>query len=92
MSDGVIVSLRLEKPLAKRLEAAAKAKGIPKSQLIRQCLEEYLANDEQQPTAWERGRHLLGRHGSGRTDLAERCEEILRETFPAKTIRNETSH
>ena len=82
------VSLRLDELLAKRLEVAAKARGISKSELIRQCLDDYLSNGDQQPSVWEQGKHLFGRHGSGRSDLSEKCEDILRERFRAKASRH----
>jgi len=82
------LSLRLEKELAKRLETAASARGVSKSELVRQCVQRYLDEDEQAPSAWEMGRHLFGKHGSGRSDLSENCEEILREKFGAKKSRH----
>lgn len=78
------ISLRLDDDLARRLQTAASARGISKSELVRQCVIQFLGNEQQSTTAWEAGRHLFGRHGSGRGDLSERCEEILRDTFRAK--------
>jgi predicted DNA-binding protein len=86
------ISLRLEEDLARRLEAAAKAQGISKSEFIRQCVGQYLGSDEQKPTAWEAGKHLFGRHGSGRSDLSERCEEILMLNKLARDAFRSTSH
>jgi hypothetical protein len=74
-------SLRLDNRLEKKLATAAKGKGVSKSELIRRCLEEYLETETNKPTAWESGKHLFGRHGSGRTDFSENCEQILIETF-----------
>ena len=82
------ISLRLDSQLAKRLDAAAGAKGVSKSELIRRCLDEYLENEDQRPTAWEMGKHLFGRHGSGRSDLSKNSEQILRERFRAKANRD----
>ena len=39
-------SFRLPTPLARALSRAARARGVPKSQLVREALELYLANDE----------------------------------------------
>jgi Arc/MetJ-type ribon-helix-helix transcriptional regulator len=82
------ISLRLDEQLARRLEAAAKSRGLSKSDLIRRCLDEYLGKRDQQPTAWELGQHLFGRDGSGRGDLSERCEELLKARFVAKSDRH----
>jgi predicted HicB family RNase H-like nuclease len=46
------ISLRLDKRLSRKLAAAAKARGVSKSALIRACLEQYLAGAEQGPMAW----------------------------------------
>jgi metal-responsive CopG/Arc/MetJ family transcriptional regulator len=81
------ISLRLDDDLTRRLATVAKAKGISKSELIRQCLHEYLASTEQQPTAWELGRHLFGCFDSGKGDLSERAKEVAREQIRAKCVK-----
>lgn len=78
------VSLRIEEGLARRLAAAAKGRGIPKSELIRRCLEQYLDAGEKRLTAWELGKHLFACYDSGRGDLSERSEEIIRERIHAR--------
>lgn len=78
------ISLRLDKRLTRQLAAVAKARGISKSELIRTCLGEYLAVEEQAPTAWELGRHLFGCYDSGQGDLSIRVKEIARERIHAK--------
>ena len=78
------ISLRLEDPLAQRLEAAAKAKGVSKSELIRDCLNKYLEDEAKKPTAWELGKDFFGCYDSGRGDLSVRAEEIVKERNHAK--------
>jgi predicted DNA-binding protein len=39
-------SFRLPTPLARALARAARARGVPKSQLVREALERYLAQEE----------------------------------------------
>ena len=39
-------SFRLPQSLARALERAARARGVPKSQLVREALERYLADEE----------------------------------------------
>jgi predicted DNA-binding protein len=39
-------SFRLPTPLARALSRAARARGVPKSQLVREALEQYLAQEE----------------------------------------------
>lgn len=81
------ISLRLDKQRAKRLEAAAKAKGISKSALVRLCLDEYLGSDREEPTSWQLGEHLFGCYSSGQGNLSERAEEIVKERVHAKRAR-----
>jgi hypothetical protein len=78
------ISLRLDRQLARRLASAAAAKGMSKSEFIRQCLGEYLAGQEQGPTAWELGRHLFGCYNSGQGDRSVRAKEIARERIHAR--------
>ncbi len=81
------ISLRLDDRLAKQIAAAARARGISKSALIRNCLDQYFAGEETKPTAWELGKHLFSRHSSGRSDLSQRVEEILRERFRGRRAK-----
>lgn len=78
------ISLRLEKEQVKRLEQAAKALGVSKSEFVRTCLDKYLADEDERATVWERGGRLFGRHGSGQGDLSSRCEQIARDKVHAK--------
>ena len=81
------ISLRLDDQLARKLAALAKARGISKSELIRTCLGEYLASQEQKPTAWELGRHLFGCYKSGQGDLSVRAKEIARARIHARRAK-----
>ena len=49
MSDQT--SFRLPTPLARALARLARARGVPKSQLVREALERYLAESEPVPTS-----------------------------------------
>ncbi len=81
------ISLRLDDRLTRRLAALAKARGISKSELIRECLDAYVAGQEQQPTAWELGKHLFGCYDSGQGDLSVRAREIARERLHARRAK-----
>lgn len=81
------ISLRLDEQLARQLDAAARKEGVSKSELIRRCLEAHLSDRQTQPSAWELGKDLFGRYSSGRSDLAERSEEIVSERIHAKARR-----
>lgn len=81
------ISLRINKDLERQINAAAKARGIPKSELVRECIREQLTNGKPKPTAYELGKDLFGQVGSGRSDLATRRKEMLREIFDEKRRR-----
>jgi hypothetical protein len=80
----MVISLRLDDQLKRKLAAVAAAQGISKSELIRKCLGEYLVRAEAEPTAWELGKHLFGCHDSGEGDRSQRAEEIARERIHAR--------
>ena len=82
------ISLRLDDQLTRKVAAAAKARGISKSELIRTCLDQYLAGAEQGPTAWDLGKHLFGCYDSGRDDLSVRAKEVARERIHARRAKN----
>jgi RHH-type rel operon transcriptional repressor/antitoxin RelB len=81
------ISLRVDEKLAQQLEGVARARGVSKSEVVRLCLEEFLAREQTRPTAWELGKDLFGRHSSGRGDLSENSEEIVSELIHAKAHR-----
>ena len=80
-------SLRLSRPLEASLEHAAALAGISKSEFVRRCLEEQLAKQELRPTAYELGKDLFGKYGSGRGDLARNAKKIVKEIIRAKAAR-----
>ena len=81
------ISLRLDARLAARLQAAAQRRGVSKSELVRQCLCEYLAQAGDRPSAWELGKDLFGKVGSGRTSLARNRKQIVKERLDGRFHR-----
>lgn len=56
------ITLRLPRKLARELSRRAKARGVPKSQVVREAVARYVAEPEG-PTAeeiWERTKHFIG--------------------------------
>ena len=83
------ISLRLTKAKELALTRAAQRAGVSKSEFVRQCLDEKLGKTEDpRPTAFELGKDLFGKYASGRSDLSERAEEIVREKIHAKHRSN----
>jgi hypothetical protein len=52
--------------------------------LIRKCLDEYLAGENEEPTAWDLGRDLFGCYDSGQGDLAVRAKEVAGKRIHAR--------
>ncbi len=75
----MITSLRLDEQLVKQLDAIARRRGIKKSELIRQCLTDFVARETGSTTAWELGKGLFGVIGSGNGKLSQSVEQIVRE-------------
>ena len=82
------ISLRLDDHLSRKLAILAKAKGISKSELIRQCLQDHLDKVERAPTAWELGKDLFGCYKSGRGDLSVKAPQIVRARIHARRAKS----
>jgi hypothetical protein len=82
------ISLRLSKKLETALAQAARLAGVSKSEFVRRCLEKELTAEQSRPSAYELGKDLFGKVGSGRGDLARNAEKILRQMFHAKARRS----
>lgn len=78
------VTIRLPVPLEKELTRAASRKRVSKSQLIRDCLEAFLNTDQDVPLAWELGKDLFGKVGSGQSNLSRNRKQIVREKLNAR--------
>jgi hypothetical protein len=57
------------------------------TELIRACLDEYLARADQEPSAWELGKHLFGCYKSGQGDLLVCAKEIARNRIHARRAK-----
>ena len=56
------ITLRLPRELARALTLRAKARGVPKSQLVREAVMKYVAEPELETDEefWARNRHFIG--------------------------------
>ena len=81
------VTIRLPLPLEKELARAASRKRVSKSQLIRDCLQAFLNAESDEPLAWELGKDLFGKVGSGRSDLSRNRKQIVRDKLNARHRR-----
>jgi len=81
------LSVRLDKKTESLLEQTASTLKTSKAEVIKRSLSDYCGRilTEKRKRPYELIKDLLGKGGSGRSDLSERSEEILRERFRRKT-------
>ncbi len=69
------LSIRLDLELEQQLARASAQSGLPKSQIVKQGLREYLAKLTPRKTPYELGRDLFGKGpGSGEGDLSTKTK------------------
>ncbi len=80
------LSVRLDKKTESLLEQTASTLKTSKAEVIKQSLSDYCGRilTEKRKRPYELIKDLLDKGGSGRSDLSERSEEILRERFRRK--------
>ncbi len=79
------LTVKLDPDLEKALLRRSVAVGVPKSVVVKRALTEYLAKDP--VSAYEVGKDLFGRQGSGEGDLSMRRRERYAELIDAKRRR-----
>jgi Arc/MetJ-type ribon-helix-helix transcriptional regulator len=82
------ITVRLPDDMEANLRSRLAQLDVPMSEFVRQAIAEKLGREaESKPSAYEQGKHLFGKYSSGRSDLAENADEILREKLSAKHRR-----
>lgn len=81
------LSVRLDKKTESLLEQTALTLKTSKAEVVKKSLSDYCARilTERRRRPYELIKDLLGKEGSGRSDLSARSEEILRQRFRRKT-------
>jgi predicted transcriptional regulator len=64
-----MVTLRVDKKLGRMLERVAEAKGLTKSEIVRQSLIEYIYSHSGKKTH-KIGKDVLDKHGRGKVNLS----------------------
>lgn len=77
------LSVRLPGDLAKKLEETAAARGIDRSDLVREAIRLYLEETDGSDRPWDRVSDLAGAASGGPPDLARRQREYLKEFLGA---------
>lgn len=87
------LSVRLEPKLEQQLAAYSVETGKNKSEIVKQALTDFLAKEVPTKSSYELGKDLFGKYGSGKSDLATRRKEYLRDILSEKHARRRrTSH
>jgi len=78
-----MVTVRLPDQMEAQLQTLTEIENSTKTDIIRNALAEYLEKHLSEKTAYELGKDLFGRHGSGDTDRSatykERVKKIIHE-------------
>ncbi len=82
------VTIRLSQEIEAELRVRLDARGVTLSEFVREAIAEKLDREAvEQPPAYELGKDLFGRHGSGRDDLSTNRKTILGKRLRAKHPR-----
>lgn len=78
-----MITLRLDPKLEQAVIIAAKNLGLTKSELIRQCISDYITKS-QQSNAWEVGKDLFGNYSSNQGNLSTDRKELIKLKIKSK--------
>jgi len=82
------ITVRLPTDIETDLRARVDANGAALSKFVRDAIAEKLQREQpKEPSAYELGKHLFGKHGSGRHDLSNNRKAVLGEKLDAKHHR-----
>lgn len=83
MSLDAQISVRLPEELTEKLRETAAARGVGRSEVVREALRLYLEGGPPSERPWDRVGDLAGAAAGGPPDLAERHREHLKEILGA---------
>ncbi len=82
------ITIRLPTKLETALRARLEGRRVALSDFVRDAIAEKLQREpEQAPSAYELGKGLFGKYGSGRKDLSANRKAVLSELLDAKHRR-----
>ena len=82
------ITIRLPTELETDLRTRLGARGAALSDFVRDAIAEKLEREPPEaPSAYELGKHLFGKHASGRRDLSGNRKTVLNEVLRAKHRR-----
>jgi hypothetical protein len=80
----MMTSARLPEDLEYRLDVSAQAKGITKTEFVRDAVAAYLTREEEEKSSWELGEAYFGKYGSGDGGLSLDYKTHIKEKLHAK--------
>lgn len=78
-----MITLRLDSELEQNINNVAHQMGVTKSELIRRSIVAFIEKLEQ-PSPWELGSDLFGKHASGKDNLSQDRKALIKEKIRAK--------
>ena len=82
------ITIRLPTELEADLRARLERRQVGLSDFVRDAIAEKLEREpDRAPSAYELGKELFGKHGSGRNDLSTNRKAVLSEILRAKHHR-----
>ncbi|GHV78520.1 hypothetical protein AGMMS49944_03110 [Spirochaetia bacterium] len=79
-----MTSARLPEDLEYRLDVSAKARGMTKTECVKEAVATYLAQEEEEKSSWELGEAYFGKYGSGDGGLSLDYKNRIKEKLHAK--------
>ena len=86
-----ITTARLPMEISDKLCVLSKVKGKTKSDIIKESIEMYYAQEENEIDSYTLGEPYFGKYGSGDGDLSTTYKERIREILTKKHERQEAS-
>ena len=82
-----MTSIRLTRELEEKLEQMARDQHKTKSEIIKSALENYLEHYDRMKSAYDLGKDLFGKYGSGMSNLSREYKGLLRKKILEKHTR-----
>lgn len=80
----MMITVRIDDALEKKILALSKIKMCSKSDIVKESLTRYL--EAESSSAYELGKDLFGRDGSGRKISSSQRKSVLKEKIRAKNL------
>jgi predicted DNA-binding protein len=79
IQETAMTTVRLPDDIERKLATLSRAKKKSKSELIKEALEQFFHNEENEKDSYELGKDYFGQYGSGKGDLSINYKRLLKE-------------